>query len=226
MGAMLLAVALFTLSTGITRPVFALFASRLGVSPLLIGVITSLGVAANAVTRPLSGRLADRHGRWRFLLGGLGLLATATALYAVTPRTGAAAVLAAATVLVGVGAASFWPSLKASLVEHYLADRERALGYISGTQGVCTAIGASVGGSIAGALGYRWAYAAGAAALLAAVAGRASTARQSPPLPHLTRPHARRRAPVPQGRRARPQITSVRRRPWHPGPAVACWFLA
>lgn len=181
LGSMLFAVALFTLSTGITRPVFALFASRLGVSPVLIGVITSLGVAANAVTRPLSGRLADRYGRWRFLLGGLALLAIATGLYASTPRTGAAVVLALATVLVGVGAASFWPSLKASLVEHYLTNRERALGYISGTQGVCTAIGATVGGSIAGALGYRWAYAAGATALLTAVFVLARPARQSPP---------------------------------------------
>jgi MFS family permease len=166
---MLVAVALFTLSTGITHPIFALFATRLGVSPILIGIITALGVGANALTRPLSGRLADRYGRHRFLAGGLALLTAATALYAVTPATGAAAVLAVASMLVGVGAATFWPALKASVVEHYLDDRQRALGHIQGTQGVCTAIGATVGGVVAGTFGYRWAYIAGAAALLAAV---------------------------------------------------------
>jgi len=164
----LAAVALFTLSTGITRPMFALFAASLGVSAVLIGVIASAGIAANALTRPVSGRLSDRYGRRRFLLGGLILLAAATGVYALTPRSGAPLILGAATVAVGVGAAAFWPSLKASLVEQYSSQRERALGYITATQGACTALGAAAGGAVAAALGFRWAFAAGAGVLLAA----------------------------------------------------------
>jgi MFS family permease len=203
----LAAVGLFTMSTGVTRPVFPLFAAGLGVGVVLIGVLNSVGVAANAVVRPLSGRLADRYGRITFIRGGLLFLVAGNVAYAVAPPHLAGIVLAAGSTAIGIGAAAFWPSLKATLVEHYLDRRERALGYITTTQGICTALGAAIGGVAATGLGYRWSFALGATSLLAAaiVIGRPprrSARREAPVAPAETEAEAetapaRRRIPVP-----------------------------
>lgn len=198
----LVAVGLFTMSTGMTRPMFPLFAAGLGVGVVLIGVLNSVGVAANAIVRPLSGRLADRYGRGAFILGGLVFLTAGNVAYAVAPAGLADAVLAVGSTAIGVGAAAFWPSLKASLVELYLHRRERALGYITTIQGVCTALGAAVGGVVATGVGYRWSFALGAASLLTAavLVGRSPHIVQPKPAtePQAPREHtAARRVPTP-----------------------------
>jgi MFS family permease len=200
----LAAVGLFTMSTGLTRPVFPLFAAGLGVGVVAIGVLNAVGIAANAVVRPLSGRLADRYGRTAFILGGLLFLILGNVAYAVAPSRAAGIVLAAGSTAIGVGAAMFWPSLKATLVGQYLDRRERAFGYISTVQGSCTAVGAAVGGVAATALGYRWSFALGATALAAAavLVGRPSgqrTPRDTPPRtdPAPAGSAGRRRIPAP-----------------------------
>jgi MFS family permease len=194
----LAAVGLFTMSTGLTRPVFPLFAAGLGVGVVLIGVLNAVGVA-NAVVRPLSGRLADRYGRTAFVLAGLLFLVLGNVVYAVTPSRGAGIVLAAGSTAIGVGAAMFWPSLKATLVGQQLDRRERALGYVSTVQGSCTAIGAAVGGVAATGLGYRWSFALGATALAAAaVLVARPPGRQAPPAaPPVTDPAPARRRRIP-----------------------------
>jgi len=45
-------VALFTLNTGLIRPIFPLFARDLGAAIVLIGVFDSLGMAVNTMVRP------------------------------------------------------------------------------------------------------------------------------------------------------------------------------
>lgn len=179
----LVAVGLFTISTGMTRPMFPLFAAGLGVGVVLIGVLNSIGVAANAIVRPLSGRLADRYGRGVFVLGGLLFLMAGNVAYAMAPAGLADVVLAAGSTSIGIGAAAFWPSLKASLVELYLHRRERALGYITTIQGVCTALGAAAGGVIAADIGYRWSFGLGAGSLLIAAVLVGRSPRPSPQRP-------------------------------------------
>lgn len=179
----LVAVGLFTMSTGMTRPMFPLFAAGLGVGVVLIGVLNSVGVAANAIVRPLSGRLADRYGRGSFVLGGLLFLVAGNIAYATAPGGMADAVLAVGSTAIGIGAAAFWPSLKASLVELYLHRRERALGYITTIQGICTALGAAVGGVVATGVGYRWSFGLGAGSLLIAAVLVGRTQQPTPRQP-------------------------------------------
>lgn len=164
----LAAAALFTLSTGLTRPITALFAVGLGVPVILVGLFDTIGIAANALVRPLSGRLSDRHGRQPFMVGGLILLCTGNLLYASSVPSTALLLLSIGSVAIGIGAASFWPSFKASLVERFHGRRERVFGYVTATQATCTALGAAVGGGIATAMGIRWSFVASAVCLAAA----------------------------------------------------------
>lgn len=178
-------VALFTVTTGITYTVLVLFATSVGVSAGEYGLVTALGLGANAISRPLSGRLSDRSGRRGFLVIGLALLILAQVVYAVTPHAHAIVVLGIASVLVGLGAGIFWPVLNATVVEALpKRQRERPLGLVTATQSVSVAVGAAIGGTIGTLFGYRWTFVLaaivlGAALLLASYLGR----RQSPAPP-------------------------------------------
>lgn len=135
---------------------------------ILVGLLDTLGIAANALVRPVSGWLSDRHGRQPFMIGGLILLCTGNLLYASSVRDTALLLLSIGSVAIGVGAASFWPSFKASLVERFHGRRERVFGYVTATQATCTALGAAAGGGIAAAMGIRWSFVASAACLATA----------------------------------------------------------
>src|SRR3984893_7131973 len=149
-----------------------------GVSAGAYGVMTGFGLCANAISRPLAGRLSDKLGRRGFLIVGLTLLLLAYVTYAVTPRRAAFPVLSVASVLIGLGAGLFWPVLNAAVVEALPKQhRERPLGLVTATQSVSIAVGAAIGGTAAGLLGYRRAFlvagaAWGAALVLAIYLGR------------------------------------------------------
>lgn len=164
----LAAVALFTLNTGLTRPILPLFARDLGVAVVLIGVFDSLGIAANALVRPFSGHLSDLRGRKSIIVLGLILVLASDLIYVVASSPLASYFLASAALITGAGAASFWPSLKASVAELYQDNKERAFGYITATEAIFTAAGSAIGGILA-VLAYRAVFGTAALGLMIAI---------------------------------------------------------
>ena len=55
-------------------PVLPVLALALGAGDALLGLIVSVSTATGMVAKPLIGHLADRHGRYRFLLAAMALL--------------------------------------------------------------------------------------------------------------------------------------------------------
>lgn len=109
-----------------------------------------LGISCLTV---VSGRLGDRFGRRRLLLGGVALFALASLLCALAPTIGW---LIAARVLQGVGAACML-SLALAMVGQLVpaAQRGRGMGLL-GTLSACgTALGPSFGGLLIGGFGWQ-----------------------------------------------------------------------
>jgi MFS transporter, DHA1 family, multidrug resistance protein len=63
-------------------PLLPLYATELGASPIVLGLLTSLFAVTNAIAQVGSGFLAERWGARRMMTGGLGLYATMNALIA------------------------------------------------------------------------------------------------------------------------------------------------
>jgi EmrB/QacA subfamily drug resistance transporter len=108
---------------------------------------------ALAVFLLTAGSLADRFGRRRLFLLGLGLFAVASGLCAVAPG---APTLIAARLLQGLGAAVVFPSSLAILAEEFHgADRRRAIGAWGATIGLAFAAGPLLGGLLVDLFGWR-----------------------------------------------------------------------
>ena len=104
----------------------------------------------------LGGALGDRFGRRRVFLAGTIWFAVASLLCAAAPGV---AVLIAARVLQGVGAALLTPGSLAILQASFTPDdRARTVGAWSALGGVAGAIGPFVGGWLVDGPGWRWAF--------------------------------------------------------------------
>src|SRR3954454_9298024 len=105
-----------------------------------------------------AGSLADRFGRRRLFLLGLGMFSAASALCALAPGAGS---LIAARLVQGVGAAVVFPSSLAILAEAFQGpDRRRAIGAWGATIGLAFAAGPLIGGLLVDAFGWRAVFAA------------------------------------------------------------------
>lgn len=83
------------------RSVYGPLLASLGASALIVGLITGAGEAAALALRLVSGPLADRTRRyWTLTTVGYALTAVCVPLLAVTPRLGAAGLVAAAVLIV------------------------------------------------------------------------------------------------------------------------------
>lgn len=129
-----------------------------------------------ASTLVAGGVLADLYGRRRALIGGLLVFAVGSIGCAVAPSPGA---LIAARVLQGLGPPLVLPASLAILAGSYVEPRQRsqAIGIWGAGSGFGTAIGPLLGGGIVTGLGWRWVFAASAAA---AVLFAASARRLAP----------------------------------------------
>jgi len=104
----------------------------------------------------LGGALGDRYGRRKVFLIGVVWFAAASLLCGASPDV---AVLVAARVLQGVGAALLVPGSLAILQASFRpGDRARAVGAWSGLGGVAGALGPFVGGWLVDGPGWRWAF--------------------------------------------------------------------
>jgi EmrB/QacA subfamily drug resistance transporter len=113
---------------------------------------------ALAVFLLTAGSLADRFGRKRLFMTGLGLFSAATLLCALAPGAGA---LVAARILQGLAAAVVFPSSLAILAEEFQgAERRRAIGVWGATIGLAFAAGPLLGGVLVELFSWRAMFAA------------------------------------------------------------------
>ena len=137
------------------------------------GAIAGLALAAfalgNAACLQFSGRASDRFGRKPLIVAGLLINGVFTVFLGLSDSAGA---LIASSVLAGCGVGLFNPSHQA-LVADVIGEREsgsRVLAAFQMTQDAGSIAGPVVGGALAGALGFTWAFAiSGVLVLLAAV---------------------------------------------------------
>jgi EmrB/QacA subfamily drug resistance transporter len=101
-----------------------------------------------------AGALADRFGRKRVMLAGVGLFCAGSTLAALAPN---ASVLIAARAVMGLGAAASEPGTL-SMIRHLYTDeghRARALGIWAAVSGVALAAGPLIGGTLVGLWSWR-----------------------------------------------------------------------
>lgn len=102
----------------------------------------------------LGGALADRFGRRRLFLVGIGWFAVASLACGLAPNVD---VLVAARALQGVGGALLTPGSLAILQSAFApGDRGRAVGAWSGLSGIAAAVGPFVGGWLVDVASWRW----------------------------------------------------------------------
>src|SRR5215471_11521973 len=100
-----------------------------------------------------AGRWADRLGRRRVFLGGMGLFTVASAICAVAPRVG---VLVAARVLQGFGAAALTPASLALILRAFPKSRvPQAIALWGAAGALAAALGPTIGGLFVEAWGWR-----------------------------------------------------------------------
>ena len=113
---------------------------------------------ALAVFLLTAGSLADRFGRKRLFLSGLGLFSAASLLCAIAPSPAA---LIAARIVQGLAAAVVFPSSLAILAEEFQgAERRRAIGVWGATIGLAFAAGPLLGGVLVDLFDWRAIFAA------------------------------------------------------------------
>src|SRR6478609_7451436 len=163
-----LAIFLIDVLAGIIGATFSIFASDLGATVFVVGLLTSIsGLTALFSSIPI-GSLSDRIGRSRVMLAGMVAFTLVMVLFAIAPSP---AFLIPGRMLMGVaGVGSFW------IASAYLGDivtpQERgiAFGLLTTSMGLGFGVGPLLGGFVADTLGMRWGFMIGAAIGLVAVA--------------------------------------------------------
>ena len=150
---------------GVQSPIFALFATSLGSSLGMLGLITSvLGLARLASAVP-AGVISDRLGPKTVLVAGMLLYAVSFALYALAPSP---AWLIVPRVLQAGGMVATFPLGIAYIGDVVEArDRPAAIGMYTAAMGSGFAVGPLIGSWVGSAAGYPAAYTAGAVIALA-----------------------------------------------------------
>ncbi|GAA1545167.1 MFS transporter [Nocardioides humi] len=140
-----LGVTAFALLQTLIVPVLPLLRERFGVSQSSIAWLVTANLLAAAVATPLSGRVGDRVGKHRVLVGSLVLLTAGSLLAAVAPGFH---VLVAARVLQGLGA-GITPMTYAIARDEFAAD---AVATLTGVLAALVAVGGGIGVVLAGPL--------------------------------------------------------------------------
>ena len=153
--------ALLLLNVAAPQVALAAIAQALDASFADLQWVLSGYALALAVFLLTAGSLADRFGRRKLFLGGLGLFSAASALCALAPSAGA---LIAARLIQGLAAAVVFPASLAILAEAFQGPaRRRAIGAWGATIGLAFAAGPLIGGLLVDGFGWRAVFAASVA---------------------------------------------------------------
>jgi MFS family permease len=166
---------------GVMLPLLPLYATQLGASPFVLGLLTSSFAVTNAVGQLGVGFLADRFGSRRFITGGLGLYGAMNLLIA---TAASAPWLLAWRSLAGFGGGAMIVAERLYLTE--VTDRARrafANGVVSAGQSAGSVTGPAVGGLIAAVADLRAPFIVVAATSVVALVGTLFLPRGRPP-PH------------------------------------------
>jgi MFS family permease len=174
--------------TGVPTPVFPLYATSLGASLGLLGVITAmLGLGRLLSALPV-GMVSDRLGRKTVLVAGMLMFAVAFVLYAASPSAGW---LVIPRLLQAVAMVATFP-LGIAYIGDVVEPRDRgaAIGVYTAAMGSGFAVGPLVGSWLGANEGYPSAYAAGAVLALAGAAyGAVRLVRKKPAQPDASLSH-------------------------------------
>ena len=154
--------------TGVPTPIFPLYATSLGASLGLLGVITSvLGLGRLLSALPI-GMLSDRLNRKWVLVGGMLMFGVAFVAFAASPSAGW---LVVPRLLQAVAMVATFP-LGVAYIGDVVESRDRgaAIGVYTAAMGSGFAVGPLIGSWVGANVGYPAAYLAGA---VIAVAGAA-----------------------------------------------------
>ena len=165
--------------TGIPIPVFPLYATSLGASLSLLGLITAtLGLGRLVGALPV-GMLSDRLDRKFVLVAGMVVFAVAFVIYAVVPN---AEWMIVPRFLQAIAMVATFP-LGVAYIGDVVEERDRgaAIGVYTAAMGAGFAVGPLIGSSFAASSGYPAAYLVGAAVAVAgAVYGVVRLVRKRP----------------------------------------------
>jgi MFS transporter, DHA1 family, solute carrier family 18 (vesicular amine transporter), member 1/2 len=146
--------------TGVQTPIFPLYATSLGSSLGLLGLITAaLGLTRLAGALPV-GMLSDRLDRKTVLVGGMAMFALSFAVYSITPSAGW---LVVPRLLQAVAMVATFPlgiAYIGDVVE--VRDRGAAIGIYTAAMGSGFAVGPLIGSWVGSMAGYPAAYLSGA----------------------------------------------------------------
>lgn len=148
-----------------------------------LGVVFSAFVLGYALTQPIAGRFADRHGAYRVIAIGIFLWSVLTALTAMIPSTfaGAFVTLLAVRFALGVGESVIFPASN-RLVANWVPSSERGLanGLVFAGVGLGAGIAPPLITTIMLAHSWRWAFFASALIGVVALIAWLLIARESP----------------------------------------------
>jgi MFS family permease len=165
--------------TGVPIPVFPLYATSLGASLGLLGLITAtLGLGRLVAALPV-GMLSDRLDRKSVLVAGMVIFAVAFVIYAIVPN---AEWLTLPRFLQAIAMVATFP-LGVAYIGDVVEERDRgaAIGVYTAAMGSGFAVGPLIGSSFAAEWGYPSAYFAGAVvAIVGAAYGATRLIRKKP----------------------------------------------
>jgi MFS transporter, DHA1 family, multidrug resistance protein len=165
--------------TGVPIPVFPLYATSLGASLGLLGLITAtLGLGRLVAALPV-GMLSDRLDRKSVLVAGMVIFAVAFVVYAIAPN---AEWLTLPRFLQAIAMVATFP-LGVAYIGDVVEERDRgaAIGVYTAAMGSGFAVGPLIGSSFAAEWGYPSAYFAGAVvAIVGAAYGATRLIRKKP----------------------------------------------
>jgi len=150
LGIIFLTVFLDLIGFGIVLPLLPFYASELGATPLIVGLIIGSYSAMQFLFSPVWGALSDRHGRRPLLI--LGLFGSAIS-YIVFGLANTIAVLLVSRVIAGIMGANI-PVAQAYIADTTTAEkRARGMGLIGAAFGLGFIFGPALGGFLS-----RWGY--------------------------------------------------------------------
>lgn len=166
---MILMLNLFLVFTGIGLiiPIMPKFMNELGVNGSIMGLLVATFSLTQFIFSPLAGRLSDTLGRKRLIVSGMIVFAASEVLFGIAT---APSLLFAARMLGGISAAMIMPAVMAYTADITTEDERAAgMGYVNAAITTGFIIGPGIGGYIA-SFGIRAPFfAAGIAAIIAAV---------------------------------------------------------